>query len=275
MSGLRSRGRVRRAGGPPAHGPVRRLRSRLRSARGGRAPEPAAGRERGRPLRDGRCGRALAPGMRGVRFAARPPDPPGRLDRGPVRGMRVDDNLRAARRGGGRGPGTAPSFRPERTRGTPGTPVPPVRGSAAFLHGRGGPARRGMRVLREPVHPASPAGPRGGRGTPVPASRRRPARPAVRGPSGIPPVGRSAPGREPSLERIPLELRRLGRGRSAPPAPAAAREVDAETSRFATLYPAGGFAMLTEWMPGNWNGRSCQRRPASGLTNSCPVVVPT
>ena len=33
-------------------------------------------------------------------------------------------------------------------------------------------------------------------------------------------------------------------------------------------YPAGGFATLTEWMPGNWNGRSCQLRPASGLTNS-------
>ena len=40
-------------------------------------------------------------------------------------------------------------------------------------------------------------------------------------------------------------------------------------------HPADGLATLTEWMPGNWNGKSRQVFPASGLTKSWPVVVPT
>ncbi len=38
---------------------------------------------------------------------------------------------------------------------------------------------------------------------------------------------------------------------------------------------APGLATLTEWIPGNEYRTSCQLRPASGLTNRCPVVVPT
>ncbi len=67
-----------------------------------------------------------------------------------------------------------------------------------------------------------------------------------------------------------------GIGRPTTPVGADGRGGNKRSStRRSAAHPDEGLATLTEWMPGNENGSSVQVLPAFGLTNSCPVVVPT